>query len=960
MSWQAPNAGNREALARREANRMRDFVYRQQRGNLPPSMGGMGGGSVVGQNSMGNTVYAPHLVTISNKDQNDNTQSNYEYLHVVGTCMNVAPNSGTNSDIKWIVHTAFDGQIILLTPRDTKTITLKAGGNGGGNIDITEDVVIADNQIAYLQWHNDHPSGTQAGQTDGSYALISGGSNVDESADYVWTGLNKFQNALTELGNEGSDVIKIIGEINGVSPWTNMQNPDGSGLNNYNIPVPSGGNSAVDAPGLNVDTSIIMNTHNIYDVDQILFARGASSLIPTWEDDHIGFEFTQADNGTDTGLGYHVASNNSTTQYHRFFVNAHYDDEEELRIGANGIKFGTNTTPTANGSMWFDGTHIKCITNSATKILSDLSGGVQLTDNPTWTGNHVFDTSATWSSGSPVKFQGDGANTAQTVVELGKEGIHQIKFVGEIHGDADREISNPDGGADIDVPGTDDAISIKAAVIMNTFTLYDLDSLVFSQSGSSTTPPPENDWVWIEANTGTSGSPSLTGMHYNVPTSKTHQFKVNGTEKLNIGATVELGADLDMSTYDITNVDGLKFGTGTSSNDTVGASEYGIEVYGGTSPFGILFNIPTGKSYYWNVNGSQEMTLSTTMLNITDKSLHMTSISSPSDPANNSVKIFSDSDNNGVVTVRKSNGTEVSLEAGGSGVALGDSPTWTGDHVFQEDVEIGTGTDDDLTIKSAIKGHTVAVNSVDGSGTDNIDDTVFVDANLDMNTWNVYDLDSLYFGLGTSSTSPAHDTDSTSIDADSSGLNFYTRTGDSFKFKINGTTVATIDSTGLVGGTSGANTTLSNLGTTAINADLITNSSKNLGESSNKWGYLFCTNIYATYVAQDLLALATSVDLGSTSKPFGNMVADNANFDYANISQIAFSTMSNGATNITTSGIFQSSSGSQLNELKNVTILGLLRFDANTSSDSTLPSSPSGKILVSIAGSNKYIYYYSS
>ena len=62
---------------------------------------------------------------------------------------------------------------------------------------------------------------------------------------------------------------------------------------------------------------------------------------------------------------------------------------------------------------------------------------------------------------------------------------------------------------------------------------------------------------------------------------------------------IDFKADLDMNTFDITNVDGIKFGTGASSNDTVGSTEYGIEVKGGTSPTAMNFNVPSGKHFYF-------------------------------------------------------------------------------------------------------------------------------------------------------------------------------------------------------------------------------------------------------------------------------------------------------------------------------------------------------------------------
>ena len=188
-------------------------------------------------------------------------------------------------------------------------------------------------------------------------------------------------------------------------------------------------------------------------------------------------------------------------------------------------------------------------TQQSIKAYVDANSGVQLTDSNTWTNSNIFDTTSTYSGTVPIKFQGDGNNTTQTVMEIGKYGAHGVKIISEILGDTGRNMTNPDGGSDISVPGTDEpALSIKGAMIMNTYTMYDLDTLVFSQGVSSTTPPPENDWVYIEANTGTSGSANLTGMTYNVPTSKTHQFKVNGSLKVSIDDDIEfaVGSTLEI------------------------------------------------------------------------------------------------------------------------------------------------------------------------------------------------------------------------------------------------------------------------------------------------------------------------------------------------------------------------------------------------------------------------------
>lgn len=202
---------------------------------------------------------------------------------------------------------------------------------------------------------------------------------------------------------------------------------------------------------------------------------------------------------------------------------------------------------------------------------------VKAADDVTWTGDHIFDTTAAGSTTtSPVKFQGDGGSSAQRVLEIGEYGNHSVKFIAELEGDVGREMSNPDGGADIPVPPTsggvsiEPTLSIKSAIVMNTYTMYDLDTLVFSQSGSSTTPPPEDDWVYIEANTGTSGSPNLTGMTYNVPTSKTHQFKVNGSLKISIDDNIEFETGSTLNFKEFGNPSSWTSGGGTAlpSNPT--------------------------------------------------------------------------------------------------------------------------------------------------------------------------------------------------------------------------------------------------------------------------------------------------------------------------------------------------------------------------------------------------------
>lgn len=246
------------------------------------------------------------------------------------------------------------------------------------------------------------------------------------------------------------------------------------------------------------------------------------------------------DNNTWTGTN--TFTNTVTVEDASFGIRDQSDNTKVANFQCSGISSGTTRTYTLpNASTSLAGLGVTSQTWTGTNGFAGITN---------INGTATFDTLATYSGTVPVKLQGDGNNTTQTVAEIGKYGDHGVKFIAEILGDTGRSMSNPDGGSDIPVPGTNEpALSIKAAMIMNTYTMYDLDTLVFSQSSSSTTPAPANDWVYIEANTGTSGTPNLTGMTYNVPTGKTHQFKVNGSLKVSIDDDIDfsVGSTLEIS-----------------------------------------------------------------------------------------------------------------------------------------------------------------------------------------------------------------------------------------------------------------------------------------------------------------------------------------------------------------------------------------------------------------------------
>ena len=136
--------------------------------------------------------------------------------------------------------------------------------------------------------------------------------------------------------------------------------------------------------------------------------------------------------------------------------------------------------------------------------------------------------------------------------------------------------------------------------------------------------------------------------------------------------------DLNMNTYDINNVDRLRFATSEGAGDALTTSDYGMEaLYSGTNAYGIQIRVPSAKSIYLRSGGTALATFDdqngfVTGMGIIGGNLStlgvvdFDNIVSPSNPATNHVKLFADSDNSNHLTVRKSDGSEVDLETSSS------------------------------------------------------------------------------------------------------------------------------------------------------------------------------------------------------------------------------------------------------------------------------------------------------
>ena len=80
-------------------------------------------------------------------------------------------------------------------------------------------------------------------------------------------------------------------------------------------------------------------------------------------------------------------------------------------------------------------------------------------------------------------------------------------------------------------------------------------------------------------------------------------------------------SSLNMSTYDINGIDRLIFSSAASSDDLLSASDYGIEINGGTTPTGLKYNVPSTKEHNFYVADNLILDISSTGLNMYGKEL---------------------------------------------------------------------------------------------------------------------------------------------------------------------------------------------------------------------------------------------------------------------------------------------------------------------------------------------------
>ena len=178
--------------------------------------------------------------------------------------------------------------------------------------------------------------------------------------------------------------------------------------------------------------------------------------------------------------------------------------------------------------------------------------------------------------------------------------------------------------------------------------------------------------------------------------------------------------DLNLNTYDIINIDRMLFATAAGAGDTIAVTDYGIEAIanGASAPYGLTYQIPTGKIHSFNVGSVGSLVVSdsavvatvditTANINLGSHKIKYQEISTPSPNPNANEGFMYSKDVSGVTTPMwlDSAGTETSLLGGGGGGWVGTATSSLDMNNFNiEDVNVlkinsgSAGTADSFTM----------------------------------------------------------------------------------------------------------------------------------------------------------------------------------------------------------------------------------------------------------------------
>ena len=140
-------------------------------------------------------------------------------------------------------------------------------------------------------------------------------------------------------------------------------------------------------------------------------------------------------------------------------------------------------------------------------------------------------------------------------------------------------------------------------------------------------------------------------------------------------------ADINMNTYDIVDVDRLKFALKLGAGDQLTNEDYGIEglYFGGTDAYGVQYRVPAEKQHIFMQGDDIVFSIHTTGVAVFGGDIEVTGfedmykMAEPASPPSGFRRIFLDDGVSGHLSVKRADGTVIDLETSGwSGSATSD------------------------------------------------------------------------------------------------------------------------------------------------------------------------------------------------------------------------------------------------------------------------------------------------
>lgn len=321
----------------------------------------------------------------------------------------------------------------------------------------------------------------------------------------------------------------------------------------------------------------------------------------------------------------------------------------------------------------------------------------------------------------------------------------------------------------------------------------------------------------------------------------------------------QVGTDINMGTYDIVNLDRLKFGTTSGSGSALAATDTGIEaVFSGGNSYGMKSQVPANNIYQMFIGTSSKVEVGTGYITLNDNvigggSIQLSAMTAPSATSATQRKLYVDTADNHLKI--RTNTTSIDLEtSSGGGAGLGDANVWTNINTFQNVVNMyGTVNLGDAT-------------------SDRVNFTAKLGTDIDLNTYDVKNMDRLKFST-TAGSGSALGTSDTGIEAQysggsSAGIKFQVPTNNIYQFfsgstervNIGASAISLLDDVVVAGTISMGNNKITGLGTPTNSGDAATKAYVDANSSgggislsgNNTWTGTQTFDSADTYVDHDL------------------------------------------------------------------------------------------------------------